>query len=163
MSRECSAGVPLKHANRRVPIRDVRPLSPAERSERYRQGLRCTTQSASIVVSDRIVTGLVRRGYLGASEIDDTRAVREALSLFFWDEIDRSTRISALVVLARQCAYGAGSQRVREFDRTCRGAAPFHRGTFAHVKSKCSFITPDPWSILNCHPLALLVPRSHSV
>jgi hypothetical protein len=40
MSRKRSAGVPLKHANRRVPIRDVRPLSPAERSERYRQGLR---------------------------------------------------------------------------------------------------------------------------
>jgi hypothetical protein len=90
MARKRSAGVPLKHANRRVPIRDVRPLSPDERSERYRQGLRCTTQSASIVVSDRIVMGLVRRGYLGASEIDDTGAVREALSLFFWDEIDRS-------------------------------------------------------------------------
>ena len=37
-----------------------------------------------------LLRGLVRRGYLGASEIDDTRAVREALSLFFWDEIDRS-------------------------------------------------------------------------
>ena len=90
MSLKRSAGVPLKHANQRVPIRDVRPLSPAERSERYGQGLRCTTQSASIVVGDRIVRGLVRRGYLGASEIDDIRAVREALSLFFWDEIDRS-------------------------------------------------------------------------
>jgi hypothetical protein len=40
----------------------------------------------------------VSRIDLDRGEIDDTRAVREALSLFFWDEIDRSTRISALVV-----------------------------------------------------------------
>ena len=68
MSREPS-GVPLKHANQRVPIRDVRPLSPAERSERYRQGLRCTTQPASIVVGDKIVRGLVRRRYF--TDCDD--------------------------------------------------------------------------------------------
>lgn len=61
-----------------------RPLSPVQRSRLYRQRLRQATRSVSIGVSDKWVDGLLQRGYLGENEIDDERAIEQALNLFVW-------------------------------------------------------------------------------
>jgi hypothetical protein len=38
-----------------------------------------------------MVRGLVQRGYLAPNEVDEDQAVEEAMTLFVWDIIERSS------------------------------------------------------------------------
>ena len=63
-----------------------RYLSPAARSRLYRQKLRSANRSVSIAVNDKWVDDLMKLGYLAENEMDDKRAIGEALSLFVSDQ-----------------------------------------------------------------------------
>jgi hypothetical protein len=63
------------------------PLSPAERSRLYRRRFPVPRLSRKVWISDEKINGLVKRGYLAPDELDDTQAIKEALSLFLWDAL----------------------------------------------------------------------------
>jgi len=75
-----------------VALRSNMPLSPAERAQRYRQGLRELSRPRRrlpIKITDQIIKGLVKRGYLGPQECEDSTAIWQAVSLFIWDELGK--------------------------------------------------------------------------
>jgi hypothetical protein len=44
-------------------------------------------KSRKVWISDEKINRLVKRGYLAPNELDDTQAIKEALSLFVWDAL----------------------------------------------------------------------------
>lgn len=70
-----------------------RPLSPAVRERLYQRRLRRATRSVSVVVSERWINGLLQLGYLGENEIEDERAIEQALSIFVWEQCARTAPI----------------------------------------------------------------------
>jgi hypothetical protein len=62
-------------------------LSPSERSRLYRRRFPAPRLSRKVWISDEKINRLVKRGYLAPNELDDTRAIKEALSLFVWDAL----------------------------------------------------------------------------
>jgi hypothetical protein len=70
------------------------PLSPAERAERYRRGLRelRDPKSYPIPITEEFVRGLLKQGYLWPNERDDLDAIHEAMSLFLWDSFRKLTK-----------------------------------------------------------------------
>ena len=69
------------------------PLSPAERSRLYRRGLRPRMQSLPITISDERIRALVKQGYLGLNELNDMRAVEQAMNLFVWNELEEPLQV----------------------------------------------------------------------
>jgi hypothetical protein len=66
------------------------PLSPAEREQRYRQALRelrGPKRRYQIRITEKMVRGLLKRGYVGPDERDDLNAIRQALFLFISDTL----------------------------------------------------------------------------
>ena len=58
------------------------PLSRAERLRHYRRRFPGPGRRLKVRLN-----GLVKRGYLGPNELDNERAIRQALSLFLWDAL----------------------------------------------------------------------------
>ena len=70
------------------PLHNKLPLSPAERLRLYRRGLRVrrrSYQTCQITISGERIKGLVKRGYISPNEVDDVRAIGQAMNLFVWD------------------------------------------------------------------------------
>jgi hypothetical protein len=68
------------------------PLSPAEREQRYRQALqqlRNPRPTLQIGITEDMVRGLLKRGYLGPDECDDLNALRQAVTVFCSSRIIR--------------------------------------------------------------------------
>jgi hypothetical protein len=64
------------------------PRWRAERLRHYRRRFPGPERRyKGIRVSDENVNALVKRGYLRKDEVDDERAIRQALSLFAWDAL----------------------------------------------------------------------------
>jgi hypothetical protein len=59
----------------------------AERLRLYRRRFPGPGQPRKVRITDENIIGLVKRGYLGANERDDTQAIKEAVSLFLWDAL----------------------------------------------------------------------------
>ena len=73
-----------------VTIRTNTPLTSAELAHRYRQGLpklRRPIFRRRIRVTNKIIRGLVKRGYLGPRQRENPTAVRQAVKLFVWDAL----------------------------------------------------------------------------
>ena len=71
------------------------PLSPAEREQRYRQALRELRDprpTLQIGITEDMVRGLLKRGYLGPDECDDLNALQQAVILFIWDTIRKTPK-----------------------------------------------------------------------
>jgi hypothetical protein len=98
------------------------PLSPAEREQRYRQALRELRDprglrelreprpTLQIGITEDMVSGLLKRGYLGPDECDDLIALRQAVTLFIWDTIRKTPKTNRKTeekkgVRTRPCAY----------------------------------------------------------
>ena len=88
------------------------PLSPAERAERYRRGLRelRDPKSYPIPITEEFVRGLLKQGYLWPNERDDLTALRQAVILFIWDMIRKTPKPNRKaedkeIVRTRPCAY----------------------------------------------------------
>lgn len=70
-------------------LRNKLPLPPAERLRLYRRGLRVRRRSCQITMTGERIKGLVRRGYISPNEVDDMRAIEQAMNLFVWDELEK--------------------------------------------------------------------------
>ncbi len=82
----------MPQSSRSVAAHTNLPLSPAERALRYRRGLRelCRPRRRlPIRITDQIIKGLVKRGYLGPQERENSTAIRQAVSLVLWDELGK--------------------------------------------------------------------------
>jgi hypothetical protein len=53
----------------------------------YRRRFPVPRLSRKVWISDEKINRLVKRGYLAPNELDDTGAIKEALSLFVWDAL----------------------------------------------------------------------------
>jgi hypothetical protein len=66
------------------------PLSAAERSRLYRRGLRIRRKNGcqiQIALNNDKIEQLVKLGYLGPNELEDERAIKQAINLFIWDRV----------------------------------------------------------------------------
>jgi hypothetical protein len=66
------------------------PLSRAELTHRYRQGLRELRGpifQRRIRVTNKIIRGLMKRGYLGPEQRENPIAVRHAVNLLVWEAL----------------------------------------------------------------------------
>ena len=59
----------------------------AERLRLYRRRFHGPSERLKIRVSDENINNLAKRGYLGPDELDDEKAIRQAVSLFIWDAL----------------------------------------------------------------------------
>ena len=78
-----------------VTTRTNPPLSPPERDQRYRQALRelrGPRRRYQIRITEKMVRGLLKRGYLGPDERDDLNAIRQALALFISDTLRKKSK-----------------------------------------------------------------------
>jgi hypothetical protein len=67
---------------------DIRlPRWRTERLRHYRRRFPGPRQRLKIRVTAKNINGLMKRGYLGPAELDDERAIGQALSLFLWDSL----------------------------------------------------------------------------
>jgi hypothetical protein len=79
----------------------------AQREQRYRQALRALRElrdpralrelrdprpTLQIGITEDMVRGLLKRGYLGPDECDDLKALRQAVTLFIWDTIRKTPK-----------------------------------------------------------------------
>jgi hypothetical protein len=62
-------------------------LSRAERLRQYRRRFPGPGRRLEVRLSDKRINGLVKRGYLGPNELDNERAISQALRLFLWDTL----------------------------------------------------------------------------
>jgi hypothetical protein len=89
------------------------PLSPAEREQRYRQALRELRDprpTLQIGITEDMVRGLLKRGYLGPDECDDLNALQQAVILFISDTLRKTPKPNRKaedkeIVRTRPCAY----------------------------------------------------------
>jgi len=84
----------MPQRSRSVAVHANLPLSPAERAQRYRLRLREVRrdprrQRLPIRITDQIIKGLVKHGYLGPQERENLTAIRQAVSLVIWDELPK--------------------------------------------------------------------------
>jgi len=49
-------------------------------------------RSIPITMTDEKIKWLVQRGYLGPQELDDVRAIEQAMNLFVWDALEKLDR-----------------------------------------------------------------------
>jgi hypothetical protein len=72
------------------------PRSRAQRLREYRRRFPGPDKRFHLRVSRKRVHALVKRGYLGANERDDDKALGQALSLFMWDALvgDRASDLT---------------------------------------------------------------------
>ena len=63
------------------------PLWRAERLRLYRRQYPGAGRRLEVGLSDKRINGLVKRGYLGPNELDNERAISQALRLFLWDAL----------------------------------------------------------------------------
>jgi hypothetical protein len=63
------------------------PLSPAERALRYRRlrAGRVPRRRLRIRITNQMIKGFVKLGYLGPQERENLTAIRQAASLVLWD------------------------------------------------------------------------------
>ena len=94
----------VPQSSRSVAAHTNLPLSPAERARLCRRRFRGPSETLEIRISDENINGLVKRGYLDLNEIDDTRAISRAMSLFLWDALLGFPRKKA----APDCRANAG-------------------------------------------------------
>jgi hypothetical protein len=71
------------------------PLSRAERLRQYRRRYPGPGRRLKVRLSDKRINGLVKRGYLGPNELDNERAISQALRLFLWDALIGDRRQTA--------------------------------------------------------------------
>ena len=88
----------MPQKSRLITMRMKSPLSPAERAERYQRLLLGPRGShrVPVKITEKRISALVKRGYLGADERDDLNAIGQAMSLFLWDAISRQARLQGL-------------------------------------------------------------------
>jgi hypothetical protein len=63
------------------------PLSRAERLRQYHRRFPGPGRRLNVRLTDKRINGLVKRGYLGPNELDNERAISQALRLFLWDTL----------------------------------------------------------------------------
>jgi hypothetical protein len=96
------------------------PLWRAERLRLYRRRFPGRRRRLKVRLGDKRINGLVKRGYLGPNELDNERAIRQALSLFLWDALLGDRRQTASKTAKR---LGSGkSLRSRKSMSISRGA-----------------------------------------
>jgi hypothetical protein len=96
------------------------PLSRAERLRHYRRRFPGPGRRLKVRLSDKRINGLVKRGYLGPNELDNERAISQALRLFLWDALLGDRRQSATKAAKR--LGGGKSLRSRKSMIVSRGA-----------------------------------------
>jgi hypothetical protein len=64
-------------------------LSPAERSKLYLRRFGGRRGTHRIKITDQTVRGLLKRGYLGPNELDDIKAIKQAVNLFLCDSLSK--------------------------------------------------------------------------
>ena len=84
----------MPQKSRLITMRMKSPLSPAERAERYQRLLLGPRGShrVPVKITEKRISALVKRGYLGADERDDLNAIGQAMSLFLWDAIQQASK-----------------------------------------------------------------------
>ena len=92
----------------------------AERLRQYRRRFPGPRRRFNLRVTRKRVNALVRRGYLGPNELDNERAIRQALSLFLWDALIGDRRQTASKTAKR--LGGRKSLRSRKSMTVSRGA-----------------------------------------
>jgi hypothetical protein len=78
--------------SRAIMMRVKSSLSPAERSRLYLRRFRGKRATHTIRVSDKNINGQLKRGYLGPNEVNDVQAIKQAVSLFLWDSLQKSPK-----------------------------------------------------------------------
>jgi hypothetical protein len=96
------------------------PLSRAERLRHYRRRFPGPGRRLKVRLSDKRINGLVKRGYLGPNELDNERAISQALRLFLWDALIGDRRQTATKAAKR--LGGRKSLRSRKCMSASRGA-----------------------------------------
>jgi hypothetical protein len=96
------------------------PLSRAERLRDYRRRFPGPGRRFYLRVTRKRVNALVKRGYLGSNELDNERAILQALSLFLWDALLGDRRQTASKAAKR--LGGRKSLRSRKSMNVSRGA-----------------------------------------
>jgi hypothetical protein len=96
------------------------PLWRAERLRLYRRRFHGPRRRLKIRVSDKNINNLAKRGYLGPDELDDERAISQALRLFLWDALLGDRRQTATKTAKR--LGGRRSLRSRKSMSISRGA-----------------------------------------
>jgi len=91
--------------------RTTLPLSPAERSRLYLRRFGRQRGTHRIRIRDEYVNGLVKRGYLGQTEVDDIQAVKQAVSLFLWDSLPKLSKEELRRLRRRQAAIRDHARR----------------------------------------------------
>jgi hypothetical protein len=95
-------------------------LSRAERLRQYRRRFPGPGRRLKLRLSDKRINGLVKRGYLGPNELDNERAISQALRLFLWDTLIGDQRQTPTKAAKR--LGGRKSQRSRKSMSITRGA-----------------------------------------
>ena len=76
-------------------------LSRAERLRQYRRRFPGPGRRLKVRLSDKRINGLLKRGYLGPNELDNERAISQALRLFLWDALIGDRRQTASTTAKR--------------------------------------------------------------
>jgi hypothetical protein len=77
------------------------PLSRAERLRQYHRRFPGPGRRLNVRLTDKRINGLVKRGYLGPNELDNERAISQALRLFLWDALIGDRRQTATKAVKR--------------------------------------------------------------
>jgi hypothetical protein len=96
------------------------PLSRAERLRHYRRRFPGPGRRVNVKITRKRVNALLKRGYLGPNELDNERAISQALRLFLWDTLIGDRRQTASTTAKR--LGGRKSLRSRKSMSVSRGA-----------------------------------------
>ena len=85
----------MPQKSRSITPRMKSPLSPAERARRYRRLMPKGSYQVHFKITEKRISALVKRGYLGADERDDLTAIGQAMSLFLWDAMQQASKATS--------------------------------------------------------------------
>ena len=96
------------------------PFWRAERLRQYRRRFPSPGRRVNVRITRKRVNALLKRGYLGRNELDNERAISQALRLFLWDTLIGDRRQTATKAAKR--LGGRKSLRSRKSMSVSRGA-----------------------------------------